>query len=416
MSSREPLPVRDVSSVRGVICLAFVLAIGGAACGSPQPIGSSTATSNPSTPAATGAESPSAEPTESGWYEVDRVGDLQGNQTRTLLVGSLAGTLIARISLGMQAPADRRDGREPFAWTDPQADGIFAGRVLVWGRDGNPTAIEDVAVADGSIHALVQASEGTVHVATADAGLGRVFFITVDEDSNRPTGLWVVTLGDGQPRQLTYRFAPEPVTNLFTYRLVASSDGSRLAVQAAQGPVTLIDVESDQSAELEPGGPIIGFADGHLVAYSAQSSTGAQSVLAFDPATLEGDQISEGATSAQVVPGTAGDLVAVMHRDASDPTMFEIEAVLVGTGESRVAYTHEPGVLGPVLARRERTFLAAELPADWIILTDSFFPFIYELGASPRPVPESGYPTLVNLCTSVVMRVGPFVEGGAPGS
>jgi hypothetical protein len=406
--------VRDVMPTARRICCALVLLLGGAACGSPKQIDPSTAALSPSIPAATESETPStpsAGVTEHGWYEVDRVGDLEGNQNRTLLVGSLAGTLIARIPLDSQAPADRQEGREAFAWTDPQADGVFGGRALVWGREGNPTAIEAVDLADASIDELVQAPEAAIHVATADAELDHVFFITVDQASNRPTGVWVSIPEKGeQPVRLAHRFAPERVTNLFTYRLVAQADGSRLAVQAGEGPVTLIDVEGDQSVELEPGGPIIGFADGHLVAYGPRSPTGLQSVVAFDPATLAGRQIATEATAAQVVPGSAGDLVAVMHRDESNPTWFSIEAIQVDSGESRVAYIHETVDIGPVLARREMTFLGAELPIDWVLITDSFFPFIHQDGVSPRPLPESSYPILLNLRTSETLRVGPFVD------
>jgi len=354
-----------------------------------------------------------AEPIESGWYEVDRVGDLEGNETRTLLVGSLRGTLTAAIPLGAQAPAERRDGHEAFAWTDPQADGIFAGRVLVWGRDGDPTAIEAVEVSDGSIQPLVDASEGTVHVATADASLSQVFFVTVDEASNSPAGIWVARAERGEPPlRLTHQFGPELVTNRFSYRLVANADGSRLAMQGgAEGRVTLFDVDGDLSVELDPGGPIIGFADGHLVAYGAASAEGLRAVLAFDPSTLEGRELSEQATSAQVVPGTDGDLVAVMHQDLSDQTRFDIEAILVRTGEGRVAHTNEPGSFNQGLAPTHRTFLGAELPPDWVILVDSFFPYVEAPDINPRPVPESDHPLLLNLRTGDTLRVGPFVAG-----
>lgn len=399
---------------------ALPLLLAHAACASFEPNPSSAPPpSEPApttTPVAPGSPTPPipAEPMEGGWYEVDRVGDLEGNETRTLLVGSLRGTLTASIPLGAQVPAERRDGREAFAWTDPQANGIFAGRVLVWGRDGDQTAIEAVDVADGEIQPLVQAPEDSVHVATADASLSRVFFVTVDEASNSPTGIWVASPESGEPpMRLTHRFGPELVTNRFSYRLVANADGSRLAIQGAEGPVTLFDVDSDRSVEINPGGPVIGFADDQVVAYGAASAEGFRAVFAFDPSTLQGREISEQATSAQVVPGTDGDLVASMHQDLSDQTRFAIEAIVVRTGERGVAYTNEPGTFNQGLASRHRNFLGAELPPDWVILVDSFFPYIQAPDINPRPVPETGHPLLLNLRTRDTLRVGPFVTGSS---
>jgi hypothetical protein len=351
-------------------------------------------------------------PGELGWYEVDRVGDLEGNETRTLLVGSLGGTVVGRIPLGSQAPVDRRDGREAWAWTDPQADGIFGGMVLVWGRDGNPTIIEAVDVSDGSIAPIVEAPGDTVHVATGSSTLSHVFFVTVDAASNRPTGLWVFRPGESAPpRQLSYRFAPDAVTNLFGYRLAANSDGSRLAVQpGGEGPTTLIDVEGDVSFDVMPGGPIVGFADGDLIAFGPRSGSGSRAVLAFDGATLRQRQIAEDANAAQAVRGTAGDIVAVMVSDPSGSSAFDILSLVAGTGDGRVAYTHEPPALAQHLPRRDISSLGAELPEDWVILVDSFLPFIEGPGESPNPVSEAGYPTLLNLRTSETLVVGPFVD------
>lgn len=346
------------------------------------------------------------------------MGDLEGNETRTLLVGSLGGTVVGQIPLGSQAPADRRDGREAWAWTDPQADGIFDGRVLVWGRDGDPTSIEAVDVGDGSIAPIVEAPGDTVHVATGNSALSHVFFVTVDAASNQPTGLWVARPGRAAaPRQLPYRFAPEPVTNVFGYRLVANSDASRLAVQAGvEGPVTLIDVEGDLSFDVMPGGPMVGFADRDLIALGPRSGTGTgpRAVLAYDGGTLRERQIAEAVSAAQAVSGTTGDFVAVMVSDPSGSSAFEIHAILVGEGNGRVAYTNEALTPAQGLARRDLDFLGAELPPDWIILVDSFFGFIEGPGASPKPVSESDYPTLLNLRTSETLRVGPFVDRTGP--
>ena len=407
---------------------ALVLVLGGAGCGSSEPTASisdpmpsaARQTAGATAPTATSAatSAPASSPTELviddvGWYEVDRVGDLEGNESRTLLFGSLGGTLTGRVPLAAQAPAERRDGLEPFSWTDPQADGIFDGRVIVWGRDGNATLIEGVDVIDASIAQLVQA-DGTVHVATADPALTRVFFITVDETSNRPTGLWESTIGDGSgPISLTYRFSRDPVSNLFTYRLVASPDGSRLAVQAMEGPVTLIDVETDQSLEVDPGGPVIGFADGNLVAYSARTPSGTRSVVAYDPETLEDQLLTNEVVSAQVVRGTDGDLVVAQHTDVVG--RLEVETILVRTGESNVVHSAEPLEVGQGLARRDISFLGTDLPPDWVILVDSFFPFVpgfpFEPGQVERPEPPlSSYPVVLNLRTGEQRHVGPFVD------
>lgn len=421
--------MRDPARLRRV-GIALLLLLGGAGCGSSEPTPSSNnATDAPtvaatdpaltSAPTATAASTSPAELVlaDVGWYEVDRVGDLQGNESRTLLFGSLGGTLVGRVPLAAQGPADRRDGLEPFSWTDPQADGIFDGRVLVWGRDGNPTLIEGVDVADGSISHLVQA-DGTVHVATADRGLTHVFFITVGEATNLPTGLWVASVGEGTaPSMLTYRFSADPLHSTFTYRLVASPDGSRLAVQAMDGPVTLIDVESDQSEEVQPGGPVIGFADGHLVTYSARSPSGTRSVVAYDPATFEDRLLTSGVVSAQVTAGTGGDLVVAQHN--LEAGGFEIEAIVIATGESRVVHSANPFDAAQGLARRDVSFLGTDLPPDWVIFVDSFFPFVsgfpFEPGQVEKPEPPlSSYPTVLNLRTGESQPVGPFVDQGAP--
>ncbi len=392
------------------LCVLLLL-LGGAACGASEPIptGSPVQSARP-----TAAEPSAGEParlilSDALWYEVNRIGNLQGNLANTLLIGSLDGTLRSRIPLGAQAPAERRDGREAFAWTDPQADGIFGHHVLVWGRDGQATTIEAVDVRDGSIEVLVNA-EATVHVATADASLTHAFFITVDEASNQPTALWAARLGD-DPTRLAYEFATDPVTNLFTYRLVASADGSLVAIQpGVEGEITLIEVEANQAKRVQPGGPMIGFTDRHLIAYGALSATENRPLIAFDLETLDGQIIAEEVSSAQVVAGTDGELIAAMRTDPADPRSFEVAGIAVGTGESSVAYTQDPAELGPQLASRDRHFLGAELPPDWVLLGDSFVPFIEDPSRAPKDVPLSRYPKLLNLRTGETVRVGPFVE------
>lgn len=391
----------------------IVVAIALAACVSPLPTVTAPGASGGAVPTQAPSGSPEERLLEGAWYEVDRVGDLEGNLARTVLVGSLDGSLTARIPLSSQAPEERRGGLEAFAWTDPQAGGIFAGRVLVWGRAGDGTAIETVTLADGSIETVLETS-GIVQVATADAQLGHVFYITVDATSNLPTGLWVATLGAGEARRLAYEFATSPVSGSFRYRLMAPADGSQLAVQVGDGPVTLIDVETDQSLELHPGGPMIGFADGDLVAYGQPQASGLQPVIAFDRSAFEAHQLTTEVAAAQVVPGSAGDLVAVMHLDPANPSEYSIEACLVATGDCREAYRHATLEVGPLLARLEQSFLGAELPGDWVLVAESLFPFIHADGASPRPIPESAYPMLLNLRNGATQRIGPFIDPTPP--
>jgi hypothetical protein len=415
----DALPVSIVSR-SGRALGALVLMLGGAGCGSSEPTPSADTTPEivptPAVTASSGA--PVDSPAELilddvAWYEVDRVGDLEGNESRTLFFGSLGGTLVGRIPLAAQGPAERREGFEPFSWTDPQADGVFGRRVLVWGREGNATLIEGVDVADASTSQLVQAG-GTIHVATADRDLTRVFFITVDEATNQPTGLWVASVGQGiAPTRLTYRFATDSVRSIFTYRLVASPDGSRLAVQAMEGPLTLIDVDTDQSAEVRPGGPVIGFADGYLVAFSARSPSGARSVVAYDPERLEDQTLTSDVVSAQVVPGTDGDYVIAQHND--DTGAMAIEAIMLSSGESRIVHEAAPPDIGQGLARPDLSFLGTDLPPDWTILVDSFFPFVpgfpFDPGQIEKPAPPlSSYPIILNLRTGESDHVGPFTE------
>src|SRR5919106_6293954 len=121
----KPLPVTHPARLWRA-AMALVLVLGGAGCGSSEPRPSADrATDAPTDPASDTAPTPTPAGTaastspaplvlaDAGWYEVDRVGDLEGNESRTLLVGSLGGTLVDRVPLAAQGPADRRDGLEP---------------------------------------------------------------------------------------------------------------------------------------------------------------------------------------------------------------------------------------------------------------------------------------------------------------
>ncbi len=205
-----------------------------------------------------------------------------GTQTRTLSIGSLDGTLLEPIEIASFSAAEGEDIQDLYAWIDPQAAGIFGHSVVVWGREQQSFSIEAVRLSDAAIVPLVDL-EAPVHVATADADLQQLFFITVEEESGTPIGLGTDDLGDrAGPSEIPYRFADRPVSYDFKYRLATTDDGSILAVQADDGPVTLINTASGSSREVDPGGPMVGFAEEALVAYGFRSDTGRPPLLLFD--------------------------------------------------------------------------------------------------------------------------------------
>lgn len=400
-------------SGRVLVCL--VLVLGGTACGGPPPPASldtprSLEPSGVSTPEPSHSSAPSGgtSVTDSVWYEIDRVGDTEGNGRRSLLFGSLGGEFRPQILIAEDSAADGNPESEPFRWIDPQADGIFSGHVVMWGRDGEFGRIESVDLDDGALETLMT-TDGIVHVATADDSLSRLFFITVDGASLLPTGLWASRVGAPDPVALTYPFAPQVVSSRFTYRLVANREGSFLAVQAMEGPVSIVDVDRDVATSVEPGGPVVGFAEDSLVAYGPPSETGSRPLVAIDLGTLDEQIIADAISSAQVVPGTSGDLVAAMRISEDDPRGYEIEAIDLSTGASSIVYSHQDEAIGPLLARRDRSYLGYALPPDWILLVDSFMPFVSDPSIPPKDPPESTYPLAVNLRTGESMRLGPFL-------
>lgn len=313
----------NLTMVRSIL-MALIVLLGGVACGHPSE--QSNATQTPAlTDTATSTEPSPPMPTptltrtieDSIWYQVDRVGDIAGNARRTLLFGTVMGQLRGRIPLGESAGGPEQS-QEPFAVSDPQADGIFGRRVLVWGRDGEPGRIESVDLDTGELDQLFR-SDDIIHVATADAALSQLYFIVVDTLSHRPIGLWTARVDGADAVELTFGFPAEAMTNAAKYRLVANDDGSLLAVQSGeQGPIHVVDVEGDRSVEFESGGPVVGFADDVLVSYGSASDTGSRSLVAYSPPTLEG-VIAEGVSSAQIVPGVDGDLVIAMRTSCNPP-------------------------------------------------------------------------------------------------
>lgn len=67
--------------------------------------------------------------------------------------------------------------------------------------------------------------------------------------------------------ELSYSLSAQAVSSQLKYRLMANADGSFPAVQPMEGTVTIIDVERNLPVDVKPGGPVIGFGAGSLVAY-----------------------------------------------------------------------------------------------------------------------------------------------------
>lgn len=338
------------------------------------------------------------------WYEVRRVHDLNGMETRTLLFGSLGGIDAGELPLGSISFDERKGGAEPFAWIDPQADGVFAGKALVWGRGGDLARLEAIDLLSGDARTLVDAQD-VIQVATADLSLTQVFFITAEE-TGQPTGLWVDDVSDeSAPRPLRYDFGTEPVHNFSRFRLVSNADGSLLAVQREEGPVTVVDVSTGGSEDVNAGGPLVGFADDYLVSFGAQSPDGTYPVVAFDLTDFNGFVAFRGAAAAQVAGGGRAAVIAVMTVDAN-ANAYEIYSVSLDSGDASRAYRGDAGT-NPLLARRDRTFVGYEAPADAVLLVESFARFI---GDPPpgRELPPSAYPLLLNLKTGETTPLGPW--------
>lgn len=333
--------------------------------------------------------------------------DLEGLEERTLLFGSLGGTASGELSLGSIHFEERQGGAESFAWIDPQADGVFDGKALVWGRDGDLGTLESIDLLSGETRSLVETRD-IIHVATAAASLTRVFFITAEE-TGEPTGLWVDDLSDEDgPEPIPYNFGDEPIHNFSRFRLVANEDGSLLAVQREHGTVTLVEVANGGAEDVSPGGPLLGFTDDYLVSLGAQSPDGTYPVVAFDLAALEGFTVFRGAVAAQVVGRGRPPDIAVMTIDVTANT-YDIHSVTLDTGDSAAVYRGDAAI-NPFLAGRDRTFVGYEAPPGTVILVMSFTRFIGE-PTPGRELPLSANPLLLNLETGETTTLGPWASG-----
>ena len=370
----------------------------------------------PSATAGPATQPPTSEPpsdlplADLTWYEVRRIGDRDGNQSRSLIYGTLNGKVSGQLPLAQQTPAERRDGTEPFRWTDPQVAGVFDDRALVWGRGGDLASLEALDLHTGEIENLLDV-EGAIHVATANADFTRLFFVTANADSAQPSGLWTHVIGDtAGPSRIDYPFGDEELSNEFKYRLAASDDGSLVAIQPDEGSVTLIDVSNGPLGQVDPGGPMVGFAGERLVSLTAEDRQELRDVVVFDPATLDGEVQAESISTAQIVPSDSGGLLAVMRLDLRNPANFEILGVAPETGESWTAYIHDEPVAAALLPREDRTFVEVERPLGWASLVETIAPFISSDGQPAKKVPESQYPKLLHLMSGEVRILGPFEE------
>jgi hypothetical protein len=341
------------------------------------------------------------------WYEVRRVHDLNGMETRSLLFGSLAGEFGGELPIGSISFEGRKGGAEPFAWIDPQADGVFAGQALVWGRDGALGRLEAIDLTSGDASTLIERQD-VIHVATADAAMEKVFYITAEE-TGVPTGMWVDDVSNEEgPEPLSYDFGSATIHNFSRYRLAANPVGSLLAVQREDGPVTVIDLATGNSEDVSAGGPLIGFNDDYLVSFGMQAADGTYPVVAFEVETLEGFTAVRSAVAALVVRGGDASDLAVMTLDSSSNT-YEINAVSLDSGRASLAFRGDAGV-NPLLARRDRTSLGYEAPHDAVVLVESFARFI-GLPPPERELPPSAYPLLLDLATGETITLGPWVPG-----
>lgn len=394
-----------MNRMRGVVLL-LVAASALVACGGtppPSEAGSSLARTSPSpTP-----QPPTPAPNDISladvsWYEVStNVMARGGNSTRVLIVG-VGARMVGELSLGSQTASQRADGRDVYEWSAPQVDGIFDGTALVWGRGGDAARIEAVELASSTVRGLLMAP-GAVQVATADSSLNHIFFVTVDDASKLAAGLWIGDLTSGDPpRRLPYTFGTTPISNRFKYRLAANADGSRIAIQPGRGEITIIDTSSSASSTVDPGQPMIGFAGNDLITYGPRFD-----VVRFDGDSLNGTVVAESVTAAQIAP--AGRLLAVMYGDADEPRHYRIEVIDVRTGQRSQLYEHGPETIGPGLTRKDRTFVAFDVPDDWAWLADTILPWIVDAeGQGTKPQDVSQYPIMLNLRSGDVVRLGPF--------
>jgi hypothetical protein len=342
-----------------------------------------------------------------GWYEVLDVSDTSGNSERTLVFGSLAGTLTGQVALGSRRPGDIAGGVEPYAWQGPQATGIYGdGQVVVWGRDGVLGRIEILDVATGDMTTLIEVNDA-VQVAAADEELEAIFFITVDEASRAPTGIWKVPADGGAPSRIDYRVGRAPVDGAHHYRLGVSDDASLLVVQAGDETATVIDTMTGATVQLEPGGPFLAFAGDELVAMTARDPDGRGDVASFDTTSGNGRVVARSVDAATVLATSDGPTLAILRSSPGEVRAFEVSIVSSNGGE-RVVYVQDPTRIGQLLAQPDRYAIGAELPPGWILLGTSFLPWIEAPGWAPKNGEDTDPPLMVDIETGELVRLGPF--------
>lgn len=364
------------------------------------PVHSEALVSQPAPESASSTPSPATELAALRWYEVLRIHDLEGVETRSLIFGSLDGRYGGELPLGSISFEEREGGAEPFAWIDPQAGGVFAGQALVWGRDGQLGRLEAIDLSTGNARVLAEA-DGVIHVATADAALAHVFFVTA-EQTGKPTGLWVDDARDEDlPERLAYDFGDQRIHNFSRLSLAANADGSLLAVQRDDGSATVVDVGRGTSSEVDAGGPVIGFTGDYLVSFGQQSRDGTHPLRAF--ARSGAFTAVQGAVAAQIVSGGRGNVLAVMTVDGSS---YDVYSASLDSREVAHMYRGDVGS-NPLLASRERSPVGYEAPPDTVLLVESFARFIGEPPPG-RELPSSAYPLLLNVQTGATHTLGPW--------
>lgn len=337
------------------------------------------------------------------WYESVAIHDLEGVEHRSLLYGSLDGRFGGELPLGSISTDQRDGGAQPIEWIDPQASGVFDGHALLWGRDDALGRIEAIDLATGTLEEVIEVSD-VIHVATADAMLTTVYYVSVDAESYQPTGLWMHEVGgSSQPRRLPATLDDQPVHNFSRYRLAASADGAWVALQREESPPIVIDREGE-AVEVDLGGPLIGFTESYLVGFGTQNGDGTYPVVAVDLASFQSVLMARAAVSAQVVEGRADAVATMQVRD----NQFMIASIAVPRPESAAVYAGDVGV-NPLLARLDRSAIGYEAPPGTVLLVESFSRFIGEPPAE-RQLPIDAYPVLLDLGTGEYAHLGPFLR------
>jgi hypothetical protein len=346
--------------------------------------------------------------TKAGWFEVEDSHDEAGHAARTVLAGTLDGVVSSETALGNSTTAGNSSAAL-FDWTGPQADGVFGGQVLLWGRDGDVGAIEMLAPTTGAISPVV-AADAAVQVATADGPFATVFFITADPVTRVPIALWMYRTGSlSNPQRLDVALSHQPVDAVDKYRLAADEAGDQLALQRGDGPITIIDIAHRTTTTVTPFGPMIGFAGGSSITLGAKSGEGHRPLMAFRGEGPSASVLLPTIDAAQVLGGSTQRLIAAMITDPNDPRKFEIGAVNVDGVVRWPIFRQTAEAQAATLAPGQRPHVVAELPDDWVLVADSFLPFIQEPIRSKSPE-ASTFPFLVNVVTSEVERLGPFAR------